>query len=113
MDELWWQAAAEERLLLQSCLDCGHRQHYPRALCTSCGGEDLGWSRAGGGGTVDAFTTVHRAPDPELAVPYVIARVRLDEGPILLTRLIGDEPWTCDERVRLTWWRGMPAFEKE
>lgn len=100
-------------LILQFCTACTRPQHYPRAVCTSCGGCDFTWIEASGGGVVDSYTVVHRAPSPEFAAPYVIARVRLDEGPIMLTRLVGAEEWACDERVRLTWADGLAVFEKE
>ncbi|TAM93428.1 MAG: hypothetical protein EPN43_00730 [Jatrophihabitans sp.] len=88
----WWDATRERRLLVQTCGACGHRQHHPRLLCTNCGGTDaLGWTPCAGTGTVDSFTVVHRSPEPERQVPYVVARVRLTEGPILLTNLVGIE----------------------
>lgn len=116
----WWEATRERRLTVQRCLECGHRQHYPRALCTGCGGLELEFAEVSGSGRVDSFTVVHRAPDPAMDTPYVIARVRLAEGPILLTRLVGAKPgaWTCDDPVRLDWWplpdgRHLPVFAKE
>jgi uncharacterized protein len=63
---------------------------------------------------------VHRAPVRDLDVPYVIARVRLDEGPILLTRLEGRDPdsWRIDDRVTVDWvdladGRALPVFSAE
>ncbi|WP_067822988.1 Zn-ribbon domain-containing OB-fold protein [Actinomadura kijaniata] len=116
----WWEATRERRLTVQRCLECGHRQHYPRALCTGCGGTALDFTDVSGRGTVDSFTVVHRAPRPGLETPYVVARVRLAEGPILLTRLVGADPsaWTCDEPVRVAWrplpdGRHLPVFAKE
>ena len=116
----WWDATREQRLLLQKCLDCGHLQHYPRALCLSCRSTDLGWSETAGAGVVHSFTVVHRAPDPSFTPPYVVALVRLDEGPTLLTNLVGAGPdpdghLTCDQRVSLAWQqlddgRNLPVF---
>ena len=78
---------------------------------------DLGWVDATGAGTVDSFTVVHRAPRPEADVPYVIARVRLDVGVVLLTRLEGREPdhWSIGDAVRVEWapaddGRALPVF---
>ena len=93
----WWDATREHRLVLQTCPSCAGgdqpaAQHPPRALCIRCGSAELGWADAAGTGVVDACTVVHRAPRPDLAVPYVIARVRLDEGVVLLTRLQDREP---------------------
>lgn len=83
----WWAATGEHRLLLQRCAPCDHVQHPPRAVCTRCGTPDPGWTEASGRGVVDAHTVVHRAPRPGRPVPYVVARVRLAEGPVLLTNL--------------------------
>lgn len=114
----WWDATRDHRLLVQTCRACGTTQHPPRALCTGCGAtEHLGWRSSTGTGVVDSFTVVHRAPRPELSVPYVIARVRLDEDVILLTRLEGRQPqdWRIDDRVRVDWvdladGRALPIF---
>lgn len=114
----WWQATTEHRLTVQECEACGSRQHPPRALCIRCG--DTGRLRltdAAGTGQVDTYTVVHRAPSPDLEVPYVIARVRLDEDVVLLTRLEGAEPdaWRIGDRVAVAWAdlpdeRALPIF---
>ncbi|WP_239455549.1 Zn-ribbon domain-containing OB-fold protein [Nocardioides gilvus] len=104
----FWDATRERRFTVQSCTDCGAVQHPPKALCTSCGSmEHLTQVDASGAGVVDTFTVVHRAPRPELSVPYTVARVRLDEGPVVLTRLEPAEPgergWQIGDAVTLDW----------
>ena len=114
----WWDATREHRLVVQGCEACGTVQHPPRAVCTGCGeGGRLVWRDDAGTGVVDSFTVVHRAPRKDLAVPYVIARVRLDSGVLLLTRLEGadDQAWRIDDRVRVAWvdladGRALPVF---
>lgn len=114
----WWDASREHRLTVQACSSCGGVQHPPRELCVHCGRtEHLELADASGTGVVDSFTVVHRAPVPDLAVPYVIARVRLDEGVICLTRLEGCQPesWTIGDRVVVDWLdlddgRALPRF---
>jgi len=113
----WWEATREHRLLLQTCARCARVQHPPRALCVHCGSDEPDWSASGGRGAVDSFTVVHRAPRPDLAVPYVIARVRLAEGAVLLTRLQEREPdaWRIGDPVRVAWadladGRALPVF---
>ncbi|MBX6751303.1 MAG: OB-fold domain-containing protein, partial [Micromonosporaceae bacterium] len=66
---------------------------------------------------VDSFTVVYRAPAPDLTVPYVIARVRLDEGVVCLTRLTSADPeaWRIGDRVTVDWidlpdGRALPVF---
>ena len=47
-----------------------------------------------GRGTVFSFVTFHRVYRPAFAedVPYVVALVELDEGPRLLTNILGISP---------------------
>jgi uncharacterized OB-fold protein len=110
----WWDATREQKLLVQRCNTCGKHQHYPRALCTACGGTSLGWTEASGTGTVDSFTVVHRGL-PGFATPYVVARVRLTEGVVLLTNLLDADDIACDAPVVLRWrplsdGRHLPVF---
>lgn len=101
----WWDATVERSLLIQSCSACGNFQHYPRALCIRCCSIKLEWVQASGRGVIDSFTTVHRAPSAAFAAPYVIARVRIEEGPVLLTRIIGlvEPNLRCGQEVALDW----------
>jgi uncharacterized OB-fold protein len=116
--EGWWAATRQRRLVLQRCADCGRVQHPPRALCTACGGTDrLGWLDASGVGTVDSCTVVERAQSPAFTPPYVVARVRLAEGPVLLTNVVDLEPYRVriGDQVRLLWrelpdGRALPVF---
>lgn len=112
----WWDATREERFLVQRCGACGHHQHYPRAICTACGSTDLEYVDASGGGKIYSFTEVHRAPHPAFEPPYVVAMVRLDEGPVVLTNVVGEGEIACDARVRVRWeelpdGRNLPLFE--
>lgn len=89
----FWEALAEGRFELQRCTACGRHVFYPRLVCPHCGGGPLEWVSASGRGTVHSFTVVHRAPPAFAAeVPYVVALVDLEEGPRMMTRLLGAEP---------------------
>lgn len=98
----WWDATRHNALLIQRCDDCGHLQLYPRSLCTSCASQRLGYVQAAGTGTVYSYTVVHRAPHPAFEPPYVVALVRLDEGPVVMCNLWADPP-RCDQPVTLAW----------
>ena len=113
----WWEATGRRELVLQTC-SRGHRQHPPRAVCTTCGDTaGLGWSTATGRGSVDACTVVHRAPAPGFEPPYLVARIRLAEGPVLLSTVVTDDldavaigdPVTLDWRP-LADGRALPVF---
>ena len=101
--EDWWEATRDRRLVLQHCTACRRYQPYPRAICFGCGGDALEFRDAAGVGTVDSFTTVLRAEEP-----YTVARVRLAEGPILLTHLAAIAAPVCDQPVRIAW-RPLPS----
>jgi len=86
----YWEALNRGEFLLQRCVTCGQAQYYPRAICSHCAG-DVEWFTASGRGAVHTFSIVRMAfaePFSSL-VPYVFAVVELDEGPLVLTNIIG------------------------
>lgn len=99
----YWTAAREQRLVMPRCKDCGHFHFYPRTLCPQCSSARLEWTSCSGEGSVYSFTVIHRAPSPAFAaaVPYVVAAVKVAEGPHMMTNIINCPP----EAVRV----GMPV----
>lgn len=95
----YWQHAREGKFVLPHCESCGRHHFYPRGSCPHCGATRIAWSPASGRGEVYSFSVVHRAPGPAFKddVPYVIAIVKTDEGPHLLSRVVGVAP----EAVRI------------
>lgn len=88
--EQYWAAAAEGRLLLSECEDCGLVFHYPRPLCPDCFGETA-WVEASGEGEIYTFSVGRSlAGWPEDALPTIVAYVELDEGPRMMTNVIAD-----------------------
>jgi len=91
--EAFWAAARRHELSLPYCRSCGAFHFYPRASCPHCLSGDLEWRRASGRGRLETFTIVHRGPkDFPLGTPYVLAVVELEEGPRIMTNLVGVEP---------------------
>jgi uncharacterized protein len=99
----YWAGTLSEELLVQTCNACGNRQLPWGPCCTRCLSQDLGSMRSVGRGTVFSFTVVRQAihPDFSQGVPYVVADVELEEGPIM-TSNVTDCPV---EDVRI----GMPV----
>jgi uncharacterized OB-fold protein len=87
----FWEAANEGRLTLQRCDACGHLRWTPQILCTNCLAEPFTWVDVSGRGRLYSYTIVHRAPLAGFEIPYVLAVVELEEGPLMLTRLV-DSP---------------------
>lgn len=85
----YFAAAADGRLVIQRCTDCGSPRFYPRLLCPDCHSDASEWMQASGKGTVYSYSVVWRAPLPQFAemVPYAVALVDLDEGVRMFTRI--------------------------
>ena len=84
-------ARPQDRFTLPRCGDCGKYHFYPRPVCPHCASARITWAEASGRGEVYSYSTVYRAPSPAFKddVPYVIAIVKTDEGPHLLSRVVG------------------------
>jgi len=105
----FWDAAREERLIIQKCNECGKHVFYPRIACPHCSADSLVWVEASGRGTVYSCTVVEaNAPSAFLAdMPFVVAVIKLEEGVQMLSNVIGCDPYDveCDMPVEV-------AFEK-
>lgn len=90
----YWDGCKNHELRIQKCGQCGHHQFYPRLYCTACMSDHLEWVTAAGRGTVLSYTTVYRPVTRAFAadVPYVVALITLDEGPQMMSNIVGCEP---------------------
>lgn len=63
-------------------------------LCTECLSSHLEWSLLGGNGEVVSFIVYHRAWHPDFAdrLPYNVAIIELEEGPQVVSTVIGCDP---------------------
>jgi uncharacterized protein len=89
----FWDSLRRHRAELQRCDACGRYRFIPGELC-SCGSNRFTWTPITGNGVVYTFTIVHRAPTPayQALAPYVIAHVTIEEGPRMISTLVGCEP---------------------
>lgn len=94
LSQPYWDACNRQQLLIQQCSACGHHQFYPRSFCTECGQGKPRWVRARGRGTVVTWTIVRRPVSEAYAAdtPYVIALIRLAEGPVMMSQVTGCDP---------------------
>jgi hypothetical protein len=89
----FWEAAKQRRLVIQECGDCGTRYFYPRPLCPTCLSRAVRWIDASGRGRLHTFVINHRPPRGfPVAAPFVIGIVELEEGPRMMSHIIGVEP---------------------
>jgi uncharacterized protein len=87
----YWEGVGRRELMIKKCGECGRFLYPRRIFCPACTSDDLPWVRANGTGEVYTFSTVHRAPTRDFAVPYTNGIVRLDEGVHLFGRLVGKD----------------------
>jgi hypothetical protein len=90
LEREFFAAAARGELRYQQCPACGHRQFYPRAVCTACGA-DPAWAVASGRGLVHTFTVVRQNAQKPFRdeLPYVVAIVELEEGVHMMGNVTG------------------------
>ena len=91
--EVLWEGLKEGQLLLQHCADCGHVQYYQQSLCRLCQSKNLAHKPASGHGKIHSYSVVHRAPGPAFKgdVPYAVLLVELEEGPRMISSLVGKD----------------------
>jgi len=90
----YWDGAREGKLMIPRCEACGKAFLYPRVLCPHCASRDVVWVQASGRGRLHTFAIAHQILNKAFRVkpPVILAMVELEEGPRLLTNLVGVEP---------------------
>jgi uncharacterized protein len=109
VDQEFWDACNENRLVIQYCTTCSRYQYPPLSTCTACGSSvNLCWREVEGEGTIYSYGVVYDTPIASLKedVPFNCAVIDLDDCPgiNMFSRLPGTPP---DEvpigaRVRVT-----------
>ena len=85
----FWDGCKEGELRLQRCTSCKDSYFPPRPFCPKCGERDVEVYKASGKGVLWSYVINHR-PRPDMGTePYAIAVVKLDEGPTMMTNIVG------------------------
>ena|SRR5712692_8413968 len=90
----FWEGCRQGKLLLQRCDQCQRHQFYPRLYCMHCGSASLKWIEASGRGVIYSYTIIHQNKSPEFVqeTPYNVAVVQLEEGPRMMSNIVGISP---------------------
>jgi uncharacterized OB-fold protein len=103
----FWVGCKKHELRFQKCKACGHVRWPASIICPVCYSEETEWMVAKGKGRVYTFVVYHVAYHPGFVndLPYVVADVELEEGPRLLTNIVGCRPdeVKCEMIVEVTW----------
>ena len=90
--QFFWDKCKKHELWLQRCESCQHVFFYSRFHCPQCLSEDVPFFEASGKGTLWTYMINHRpVPGVEEDVPYAIAVVQLEEGPRMMSNIVGVE----------------------
>lgn len=91
VNEEFWRAASENRLVIQRCQHCGRWQYPAVQRCPQCGSAELSWLPSSGKGVVHTFTVFHVLYDKSFKddLPYNVAVIALEEGSLMLSNIIG------------------------
>jgi len=108
----FWDAALNGRLEVQRCLACRTLQHPPAPACSQCHSFELAPEAMSGAGVVESYTIHHHPPLPGFEGRPVVALIRLDEGPLMLSNIVGDdaEDVRIGDPVQVTFLRVAPDY---
>jgi uncharacterized OB-fold protein len=87
-----WQSIEQRRWSLQRCAQCGGFRYPPSPICPDDHCMEYEWVPLGGTGSILSWTVFHRKYFDDYPPPYNTIAVRLDEGPIVVSNLVGAEP---------------------
>jgi uncharacterized OB-fold protein len=91
LTEPFWSAAKQRRLVVQRCASCGTLRFPPEPGCYRCGSLKSSWVPMSGRATLWSWTVCYPPLLPYFAerAPWPVAVVQLEEGPRMVTNVIG------------------------
>jgi uncharacterized OB-fold protein len=105
----FFAGARRGQLMVQKCAGCGALSFPAHEICSNCLSTRASWVPVSGRGEVYSYNVMHQVYHPGFAaeVPYAVVVVKLEEGPKVVSNLVGVGP----REIRV----GMPVevtFEK-
>jgi uncharacterized OB-fold protein len=106
----FWEATERGELALQRCGDCGALRYPIAEVCPQCLSTSTEWTPLSGRASLFSWIVFHNAYHAGWRdrLPYNVALVKLEEGPLLFSNV------GCDEATEFS--IGMPltvVFERE
>lgn len=102
----FWTGGEQGELRILQCQDCNGFVHPPRPVCRHCLSENVSPKAVAGTGEVYSFSVNYQKWHPDMEVPFVVARIALDDVPgvLLTSNVIGCDPESVDigDRVKVT-----------
>ena len=99
VDKPFWNAAQNQKLILQNCRECGRLQYLPRPVCLDCFSLNLDWQESKGTGKVYSFSHVSvpvrqgpRKYVQKKGAPIILASIELDDGLRAISEIVDCKP---------------------
>ena len=92
LTQSFWDACGEGRLEVSACNECDHLFLPPGPCCPRCWSANLSTRIVSGRGHVYSFAVYRRTYHPGMPAPYVVGLIELDEGPRLISNVVGCAP---------------------
>ena len=91
--QYWRLQRQNYQLVGEQCQECGAKIFPPRDVCPECTEPAYEPYAFSGRGEVYSHTTIHNAPEGyQEYVPYAVALVKLEEGPLVTAQLTDVQP---------------------
>lgn len=91
-DKPMWESIAKQKWALQYCAKSNSYRYPPSPVCPVSLSMDYEWRSIKGTGEIVSWVIFHRKYFDDHPAPYNNVAVRLDEGPIVISNLVGKEP---------------------
>ncbi len=88
----FWDAVKNHELAIQQCASCGNWINHPLPMCPSCHSQESKWVPVSGKGSIYSWVTYTESPNPAFPSPHTVVLVELEEGPRLISNVVGIEP---------------------
>ena len=106
VSRFWRESVHRYRLMGNQCGNCKRIFFPPRDVCPICHRESIGKMKEftlSGNGTIESFSVVHDVPPAFTRQrPYIIAIIRLDDGPSVTGQIVDSDPGEVEMGKRVT-----------
>jgi uncharacterized OB-fold protein len=96
--KIWRKIPEQYNLIGRKCTKCSEYFFPPRDICLKCGSQEMQHHAFSGKGKIVTFTIIRtQQSEDELGdipcrkIPYALAIIQLDEGPMLTTEVVDSD----------------------
>lgn len=91
-DRPMWDTIQKKEWRVQCCKNCSQFQYPPAPICSNCLNMEFDWKPISGKGKILSWCRFHKKYFDDHPPPYNNIAVQLEEGPFVISNLVGEEP---------------------